>query len=102
MEALRQDLCYGVRMLSRNPVFTVVVVVTLAIGIGLNTTLFSIVDGILFRPLPHERPNWLVGNALLCRRVPKLPASLVATISPGAQRNGRTNDYRFADRPAQL
>jgi len=59
MEEIRQDIRYGVRMLFRSPVFTIVVVFTLAIGIGLNTTIFSIVDGILFRPLPYEEPEQL-------------------------------------------
>lgn len=59
MENIEQDLRYGVRMLFRSPVFTIVIVLTLAIGIGLNTTIFSIVDGILFRPLPYEKPEQL-------------------------------------------
>jgi predicted permease len=61
MQTLRDDLRYAVRLLVKNPVFTGVVVVTLALGIGLNTAVFSVIDGLLLRPLPGTRaPNELV------------------------------------------
>ena len=60
MQTLFRDLRYGLRILSKNPVFTAVAVISLALGIGANTAVFSVVNAVLLKSLPFKDPESLV------------------------------------------
>ena len=60
MNTFLQDISYAVRTFTRNPTFAAAVILTLALGIGASTTVFSVVNGVVLRPLPYDNPDRLV------------------------------------------
>ncbi|MGH9850656.1 MAG: ABC transporter permease [Blastocatellia bacterium] len=76
MQTLWQDLRYGARMLFKNPGFTLIAVLTLALGIGANTAIFSVVNGVLLRPLAYHEPEKIV-TLLHNGRQPVSPANFL-------------------------
>src|ERR1044071_6560812 len=76
LDSLGRDLRYGGRAVRRTPAFTVVVVLTLAVGIGANTAVFSVLDGVLLKPLSYPQPDELVSLRQIAPGAPGLADGL--------------------------
>ena len=88
IENFIQDLRYGLRMLAKNPVFTAVAVLTLALGIGANTAIFSVVDAVVLHPLPYKDPNRLV---MVKERIPMVTPEPIPVCAPDVVQFQREN-----------
>jgi len=98
MRTLWQDLRYGARALLRRPIFTLAIILTLALGIGANTAIFSVFNGIVLKPLPYKEPNRLVNVRRSDKRgVRYQPGteSSFGNISPGGFHDWRERSQSF-------
>jgi len=95
LENLQQDIRYGIRTLGKNPGFTVIAALTLALGMGANTAIFSVVENLLLRALPYPQPERLVeiANTYL----PQIPR---AGLSPGDYADWRRQNASFSEMDA--
>src|SRR5678816_680621 len=82
-DVMFQDLSYGLRMLLKDKGFTFVAILTLALGIGANTAIFSVINGVLLKPLPYRAPEQLVRVFESSEAQPRFPMS-----------GGNFQDYR--------
>ena len=88
LETLAQDIRFGLRMLVKNPGFTAVAVLTLALGIGGTTAVFSVVEAVVLRPLPYRDPDRLV---LVKERIPLVGPDPISVCAPDVIRFQRQN-----------
>ena len=112
MTMMMRDLRFAIRSFRRTPGFTVVALATLALGIGASTTMFSVLDAVVLRPLPYHAPDELVMVGSTSQRFPGLAPASPADFIDWREQNssfshliateGWTLDLTDADRPARI
>ena len=85
MQSLKSDLLYALRTLAKSPAYAAVTILTLALGIGANTAIFSVVNGVLLKPLPYTRPDRLL---LITSTFPSLGFDKFWIRSPNGRNSG--------------